>query len=154
MTHTRKKADGINGTESTKDLILLEQKEPKSPQPQRVEGPQSVGKDEVGGSNPPSSSKNPRKLQFSGIFCCKKLFCGVAQKFRPTPRPTSAQVPDHSLHPGGQSSLLSLCLCFQTRPAALGSRLAKRPPDGKICLPARFFAAFYSPIRPVPGCYP
>ena len=32
-----------------------------------------LGKDEVGGSNPPSSSKKHRKLRFSVLFCCKTL---------------------------------------------------------------------------------
>ena len=32
------------------------------------------GKDEVGGSNPPSSSKKHRKLRFSVLFCCKIHF--------------------------------------------------------------------------------
>ena len=85
LTHTGKGLYGNNGAKSTADLILLEQKWPESVENQGPEGSQPVGKDEVGGSNPPSSSKNPRKLRFSGIFCCKKLFCGVAQKFRPTP---------------------------------------------------------------------
>ena len=30
-----------------------------------------IGKDEVGGSNPPSSSRKHRKLRFSMLFCCK-----------------------------------------------------------------------------------
>ena len=60
MTHTQKKVYGINGAERTENLILLEQKEPKRPEPQRFEGVQSVGKDEVGGSNPPSSSTKTR----------------------------------------------------------------------------------------------
>ena len=33
--------------------------------------PWLFGKDEVGGSNPPSSSKKHRKLWFSVFFCCK-----------------------------------------------------------------------------------
>ena len=33
----------------------------------------AFGKDEVGGSNPPSSSKKHRKLRFSVLFCCKML---------------------------------------------------------------------------------
>ena len=39
------------------DLILLEQKWPESVENQGLEGPQPVGKDEVGSSNLPSSSK-------------------------------------------------------------------------------------------------
>ena len=35
--------------------------------------PFAFGKDEVGGSNPPSSSKKHRKLRFSVLFCCKTL---------------------------------------------------------------------------------
>ena len=39
------------------------------------------GKDEVPSSNLGSSSKNPRKLRFLGIFCCKKLLCGLTKNF-------------------------------------------------------------------------
>ena len=56
LTHTGKRADGNNGAKSAADLILLEQTGPESVENQGPEGSQSVGKDEVGGSNPPSSS--------------------------------------------------------------------------------------------------
>ena len=60
LTHTGKGADGNNGVKSAADLIFLEQKGPESVENQGLEGSQSVGKDEVGGSNPPSSStKHP-----------------------------------------------------------------------------------------------
>ena len=39
----------------------------------------AFGKDEVGGSNPPSSSKKHRKLRFSVLFCCKNALLGVGQ---------------------------------------------------------------------------
>jgi hypothetical protein len=58
VTHTAKRADGTNGPKSTQDLILLERKRPESVAQQRIETVQAVGKDEVGGSNPPSSSKD------------------------------------------------------------------------------------------------
>ena len=57
LTHTGKGADADNGAKSVFDLILLEQRWPESVENQGLEGPQPVGKDEVGGSNPPSSSK-------------------------------------------------------------------------------------------------
>ena len=72
LTHTGKRADGNNGVKSAADLIFLEQKGPESVENQGLEGSQPVGKDEVPSSNLGSSSKNPRKLRFSGIFCCKK----------------------------------------------------------------------------------
>ena len=40
-----------------------------------------IGKDEVPSSNLGSSSKNPRKLRFLGIFCCKKFLCRLAKNF-------------------------------------------------------------------------
>ena len=82
MTHTPKKVDGTNGAKSAKDLILLEQNELKSPQPQRVEGFQSVGKDEVGGSNPPSSSRKRLKSLDFGRFLLQILTIWVAEKYR------------------------------------------------------------------------
>ena len=59
LTHTGKGADADNGVKSAADLILLEQKGPESVENQGLECPQSVGKDEVSGSNPDSSSKKP-----------------------------------------------------------------------------------------------
>ena len=39
----------------------------------------SLGKDEVGSSNLPSSSKKHRKLRFSVLFCCKNAANGASQ---------------------------------------------------------------------------
>ena len=73
LTHTGKGLYGTNGTKSAAGLILLEQKWPESVENQGMEGSQPVGKDEVGGSNPPSSSrKRPlftRKAVFSFDIC-------------------------------------------------------------------------------------
>ena len=55
--------------------------------PQRLEGILSLGKDEVGGSNPPSSSKKHRKLRFSVLFCCKNVLLGVGQNVGQPPDP-------------------------------------------------------------------
>ena len=49
---------------------FLDKKTPQSLIQQGLEGSTVVGKDEVGGSNPPSSSKKHRKLRFSVLFCC------------------------------------------------------------------------------------
>ena len=69
VTHTEKRTDGNNGAKSTTDLILLEQKGPESVGTQGLEGSQPVGKDEVGGSNPPSSSTAiPRAITVLGIL--------------------------------------------------------------------------------------
>ena len=57
LTHTGKRTDGNNGAKSAADLILLEQKWLESVENQGLKGSQSVGKDEVGSSNLPSSSK-------------------------------------------------------------------------------------------------
>ena len=46
-----------------------------------------IGKDEVGGSNPPSSSKKHRKLRFSVLFCCKNALLGVGQNVGQLPDP-------------------------------------------------------------------
>ena len=59
LTHTGKGLYGNNGAKSTADLILLEQKGPESVENQGLKGSQPVGKDEVGSSNLPSSSKKP-----------------------------------------------------------------------------------------------
>jgi hypothetical protein len=47
---------------------FLGQKRPQTLMPQRLEGILSLGKDEVGGSNPPSSSKRSCFLSKTGSF--------------------------------------------------------------------------------------
>ena len=47
----------------------------------------SLGKDEVGSSNLPSSSKKHRKLRFSVLFCCKNAENGVGQNVGQLPDP-------------------------------------------------------------------
>ena len=47
----------------------------------------AFGKDEVGGSNPPSSSKKHRKLRFSVLFCCKNVERRVGQNAGQLPDP-------------------------------------------------------------------
>ena len=47
----------------------------------------AFGKDEVGGSNPPSSSKKHRKLWFSVLFCCKNVERSVGQNVGHPPDP-------------------------------------------------------------------
>jgi hypothetical protein len=75
VTHTRKKADGDNGRERVKDHAPPQQKGPESTGKRHFRGFQSLGKDEVGGSNPPSSS---RKSSFS---CGKGWIFLVFQHF-------------------------------------------------------------------------
>ena len=65
LTHTAKEADGISGVDRTKNIIFTEQKGPETAEHQRFPGLQSVGKDEVSGSNPDSSSTKV------GLFCEK-----------------------------------------------------------------------------------
>lgn len=69
VTHTEKRAGGNNGGDRAKGLISLEQKRPESPVLQRIERFQSLGKDEVPGSNPGSSSKKLLKSYDFGSFC-------------------------------------------------------------------------------------
>ena len=58
---------------------FLDKKPPKSLVQQGLEGSTAVGKDEVGSSNLPSSSKKHRKLRFSVLFCCKNAENSVSQ---------------------------------------------------------------------------
>ena len=55
-----------------RDLILLGAKVPESLVAQRIEVPEAVGKDEVGSSNLPSSSR--KQLISSEIGCFSLLF--------------------------------------------------------------------------------
>jgi len=67
--------------------FFLDKKPPKSLEQQGLEGSTAVGKDEVGSSNLPSSSKKHRKLRFSVLFCCKNAENGVSQDVGQLPDP-------------------------------------------------------------------
>ena len=56
LTHTGKRADGDNGCKSTGKDSTSGGREHKSARKQQTPSSQSVGKDEVGSSNLPSSS--------------------------------------------------------------------------------------------------
>ena len=63
-----------NRTEKAGKYCATRERDDSGQKAGKVENVQKViGKDEVSGSNPDSSSKNPRKLRFSGIFC----LCGM-----------------------------------------------------------------------------
>jgi len=66
---------------------FLDKKTPQSLIQQGLEGSTVVGKDEVGSSNLPSSSKKHRKLRFSMLFCCKNAENGVSQNVGKPPDP-------------------------------------------------------------------
>ena len=66
---------------------FLDKKPPKSLVQQGLEGSTAVGKDEVGSSNLPSSSKKRRKLRLSMLFCCKNAENGVSQNVGQLPDP-------------------------------------------------------------------
>ena len=68
LTHTAKKADGTNGADRTEKLIFPEQKGPETAEHQQFPGFQSVGKDEVSGSNPDSSSTKASLIFGKGWF--------------------------------------------------------------------------------------
>ena len=57
LTHTAKKADEDSGADRTKNFIFPEQTGPETAAYQPFPCLQSIGKDEVGSSNLPSSSK-------------------------------------------------------------------------------------------------
>ena len=59
LTHTGKGTDGTNGHDSAAHHVPVEQTGPERAKKQPMNGSQSVGKDEVGSSNLPSSSKKP-----------------------------------------------------------------------------------------------
>ena len=100
LTHTGKGAVGINGHDSAAYHCLMEQIGPEKTKKQTMNGSQSVGKDEVGSSNLPSSSKrNPRATTVLGFF----LFLEVQQppeKTRQKPRRGQKTKPDRSTLPG------------------------------------------------------
>ena len=77
VTHTRKKADGVNGRESVKGHASLQQKRLESAEQRRSQGWQSVGKDEVPSSNLGSSSRKSSFFFWKGwIFLVFQHFFG------------------------------------------------------------------------------
>ena len=67
---------------------FLDKKPPKSLVPQGLEGSTAVGKDEVGSSNLPSSSKKHRKLRLSVLFRCKNAENGASKNVGQAPTHT------------------------------------------------------------------
>ena len=69
LTHTGKEAGGDSGADRTERIIFAEQKGLETAKYQWLLGFLSLGKDEVGSSNLPSSSKNSLKLVDFREFC-------------------------------------------------------------------------------------
>jgi len=69
LTHTGKRT-GNTWSKEFPISSFLGQKRPQTLMPQRLEGILSLGKDEVGGSNPPSSSKKSCFLSKTGLLLC------------------------------------------------------------------------------------
>ena len=63
LTHTGKRADGTNGRKRAGERGAPDKREHKRPGKQQTSPSQSVGKDEAGGSNPPSSSTESLESQ-------------------------------------------------------------------------------------------
>ena len=63
---------------------FLGQKRPQTLMPQRLGGLLSLGKDEVGGSNPPSSSKKSCFREKTGLLLC--LFCSMGEGLKQSGR--------------------------------------------------------------------
>ena len=97
---------------------FLDKKPPKSLVQQGLEGSTAVGKDEVGSSNLPSSSKKHRKLRFSVLFCCKNAENGVSQDV--------GQLPDPHRDPHNE-------MCGKSQ----------RAPERRLCLRSGIFAPFF-----------
>ena len=98
--------------------FFLDKKPPKSLEQQGLEGSTAVGKDEVGSSNLPSSSKKHRKLRFSMLFCCKNAGNGVGQNV--------GQLPDPHRDPHNE-------MCGKSQ----------RAPERRLCLRSGIFAPFF-----------
>ena len=69
VTHTGKRADGTNGRKSAGEHGAPDKRGHKRSGKQKTSSFQSVGKDEVSGSNPDSSSTKPALFVWKGRFC-------------------------------------------------------------------------------------
>ena len=91
-----------------------------------------LGKDEVGSSNLPSSSKKHRKLQFSVLFCCKNAENGVGQNVGQPPDPHPDPHADRfkEYRRGGFASSLVFYVCNY---ATIGVSLLLRFSKSSLC---------------------
>ena len=71
--------DESSGTGRSKYRLPIPRKARKRFRKRQMECLDTLGKDEVGSSNLPSSSKKHRKLRFSMLFCCKNAENGASQ---------------------------------------------------------------------------
>ena len=109
LTHTRKRGGGNNGHRSVGEYGPPDGKGHKRARTQETLSSHSGGKDEVGGSNPPSSSKILENFGFRGFFVAESCFAVWLKNSDP-----------------------------HRDPHAETAGKDKRAPDGKICFPARF----------------
>ena len=95
LTHWSKSPYGFSGHNSSFDLILLGQKCHESTAQQGFDQSLRVGKDEVGGSNPPSSSRKTPEIfgfwVFSFAFCNFYGQLKLLKKFWPHKCPQTAK---------------------------------------------------------------
>ena len=83
LTHTGKGAGGINGHDSAAYHCLMEQIGPEKTKKQTMNGSQSVGKDEVGSSNLPSSSTKNLGTNVPGFLFAIREICAPGRPFYP-----------------------------------------------------------------------
>jgi len=93
-----------------------------------------IGKDEVGSSNLPSSSKKHRKLRFSMLFCCKNAENGVGQNV--------GQLPDSHRDPHRQSAALPPTASSCPMGTRKCTERVKEHRRGGFCLLSAIFAFF------------
>ena len=97
---------------------FLDKKTPQSLIQQGLEGSTAVGKDEVGSSNLPSSSKKASKTSVFDAFCCKNAEKCVGQNV--------GQLPDPHRDPHNE-------MCGKSQ----------RAPERRLCLLSGIFAPFF-----------
>lgn len=128
VTHTGKRADGTNGRKSAGEHGVPDKRGHKRSGKQKTSSFQSVGKDEVSGSNSDSSSTKPALFVWKGRFCFAFRNFLACLKFAIRPL-TTEQATDRKIRAPAVLSRralcfsASLCLCFH------GSDLLLHLPD-------------------------
>ena len=180
QTHPAKRRDGNSGRKAPKQQPLPDTRAQKSTLSGASDLPTAVGKDEVGSSNLPSSSRKARFSEENRAFLYFSAHLSGSKKARPTRRPTREQegtVPTGQKSsfggirgaPGAQQygllSHISSAPWGKASTKPLAFDYTRSPPELQSCFSAAegtgvfrrgrsgffFFTSYSSPPPPAPG---
>ncbi len=132
LTHTGKRADGDNGHKSSGKDGTPERRGCKRVWKQQTLSSQSVGKDEVGGSNPPNTSRKRSLFIRKVVFFFAFYNCFYRLEFRLLPLTTEQATDRKKTGLRGQSALggpfvqlAGFCCFARSFPAAIPAFISR-----------------------------